>query len=103
MATRPTSYSREFAQRAIELCEEYPHRPLSEIARDLNVGYATLYSWMKRAGKTRRRSGSASTTAAKTPEAMQQEIERLQRELEETRKQLDFAKKAAAFFAQHHK
>ena len=63
---------------------------------------------MRKAGKTKRRVeasslAAASSPAARTPEAMQAEIERLKRELEETKKQLEFAKKAAAFFAQQSK
>jgi transposase len=105
MGTRAKQYSREYVVRAVKLCEE-SNRPVAEVARDLRVGYATLYGWMKKAGKTKRRqSGPPSLAApvAQTPEAMQAEIERLQRQLEETKKQLEFAKKAAAFFAQQDK
>lgn len=106
MGRKTTQYTREFAARAVRLCEE-SHRPVAEVARDLGVEYATLYGWMRKAGKTRRRRGEHSIAAQAavptTPEAMRAEIDRLQRELEETRKQLEFAKKAAAFFAQHGK
>jgi transposase len=93
-----------YIARAIRLCDE-SSRPLSEVARDLKVEYATLYGWMKRAGKTKRREGPPDPAAPRsgTPAAMQAEIERLKRELEETKKKLEFAKKAAAFFAQHDK
>lgn len=104
MGTKAKQYTREFTNRAVRLCEEQSDRPITEVARDLGVEYATLYGWMKKAGKTKRRgSGPPRLTAPavpQTPQAMQAEIERLRRELEETRKQLDFAKKAAAFFAQ---
>jgi len=104
MATRAKQYTREYVARAVKLCDE-ANRPITEVARDLGVGYATLYGWMKKAGKTKRRQGGtpalvATAAAAQTPEAMRAQIERLQRELEETKKQLEFAKKAAAFFAQ---
>ena len=105
MGTRAKQYTREFVARAVKLCDE-ANRPIAEIARDLGVEYATLYGWMKKAGKTKRRVGEASTaqgSTAQTPEAMRAEIERLHRELEETKKQLEFAKKAAAFFAQQSK
>jgi transposase len=106
MGQRPKLYTREFTERAIRLCEEHPDRRIADIARELDVEYATLYSWMKRAGKTKRR-GPANVRAPsaaqtpQTPQAMQAEIERLRRELEETKEKLEFAKKAAAFFAQH--
>jgi len=98
-------YTREFRSRAVRLCEE-SSGPITEVARDLGVEYATLYAWMTKAGKIKRRGPSQTTVASampQTPEAMQAEIERLRRELDETRKKLDFAKKAAAFFAQQDK
>ena len=103
MGTRARQYATEFVKRAIRLCEESP-RPITEVARDLGVEYATLYGWMKKAGKTRKReAGPPSAAPPRTPEALQAENERLRRELEETKKQLEFAKKAAAFFAQQNK
>ena len=106
MATRAKQYSRNFVARAVTLCDE-SDRPISDVARDLGVEYATLYGWMKKAGKTKgRRTGVEGTAQAGTPQTpalMQAEIERLRRELEETKKQLEFAKKAAAFFAQQSK
>ena len=104
MGTRAKQYTREFVNRAVRLCDE-SNRPITEVARDLEVEYATLYGWMKKAGKTKRREGGTPPppSGAQTPEAMQAEIQRLQRELEETKKALEFAKKAAAFFAQQNK
>ena len=103
MGTKAKQYTAEFARRAVRLCDE-SNRPVSDVARDLGVEYATLYGWMKKAGKTKQRRQAAFPKLAgavpRTPEAMQAEIERLQRELEETKKKLEFAKKAAAFFAQ---
>jgi transposase len=102
MGTKAKLYTRAFTERAVRLCEE-SNRPISEVARDLGVEYATLYGWMKKAGKTKRREGPPDPpkAAAGSPAALQAEIERLKRELEHTKKQLEFAKKAAAFFAQH--
>lgn len=103
MGKRAKQYTPEFVNRAVHLCEE-SNRPIAEVARDLDVEYATLYGWMTKAGKTKRRQGGPPAGATpQTPQAMQAEIERLRRELEETRKQLEFAKKAAAFFAQQNK
>jgi transposase len=106
MATKAKQYTREYVVRAVKLCDE-SDRPIAEVARDLGVEYATLYGWMKKAGKTKRRQGGTPNLTAgrvaQTPEAMRAQIERLQRELEETKKQLEFAKKAAAFFAQQNK
>jgi transposase len=105
MGTKAIQYTREYVARAVKLCED-SNRPVAEVARDLGVQYGTLYGWMKRAGKTKRRQVGpplSSATTPQTPEAMQAEIERLRRELEETKKKLEFAKKAAAFFAQQDK
>jgi transposase len=105
MGTKAKQYTPEFVRRAVRLCEE-SNRPVAEVARDLSVEYATLYGWMKKAGKTKRRVAASAVPAIstrQTPEAMQAEIERLRRELEETKKKLEFAKKAAAFFAQQDK
>ncbi len=103
MGQKAKQYTDAYVNRAVRLCDE-SNRPIAEVARDLGVEYGTLYGWMKKAGKTKRREGPADPAVKpRTPEAMQAEIERLQRELEETRKQLEFAKKAAAFFAQQSK
>ena len=103
MGTRKKMYAAEFVRRAVRLCDESP-RPISEVARDLGVEYATLYGWMKKAGKTKQhQAGPPAAVPPQTPEALQAENERLRRELEETKKQLEFAKKAAAFFAQQSK
>ena len=104
MGTRVKAYTKTYVARAVRLCDE-SNRPISEVARDLGVEYATLYGWMKKAGKTKRREEPPDPVAAPTgsPEALRAEIERLKRKLEETEKQLEFAKKAAAFFAQQSK
>lgn len=105
MGKKAKQYTQEYRARAVRLCEE-SQRPVSDVARDLGVEYATLYGWMTKAGKTKRRVSAlpgVPGAVPRTPEAMQTEIDRLQRELEETKKQLEFAKKAAAFFAQQSK
>ena len=80
---KATQYTREFTLRAVRLCDE-SKRPIKEVARDLGVEYATLYGWMKKAGKTKQRQAVfpklVQGPVAQTPEAMQAEIDRLQRE-----------------------
>lgn len=107
MKKRAKQYSREFVVRAVALAVESP-RPIAEVARDLGVEYATLYDWMRKAGKTRKKldaaAGSVPAPAKPKDEAaMQAELERLRLELEEVKKERDFLKKAAAFFAQQNK
>jgi len=102
MGQKQKQYTHAYVARAVRLCDE-SNRPVAEVARDLGVEYGTLYGWMKKAGKTKRREGPPDPVVRAGPEAMQAEIERLKRELDETKKQLEFAKKAAAFFAQQSK
>ena len=105
MGTKAKQYTPDYFARAVRLCDS-SNRPVSEVARDLGVEYATLYGWMKKAGKTKRRQGmpgAIQTVAPPTPAAMEAEIERLRRELEEVKMERDFLKKAAAFFAQQSK
>jgi transposase len=90
-------YSRDFVTRSVDLTFQ-SDRPIADVARDLGVEYATLYGWMKKAGKTKVRLDAAATTPLPTPSppkeaAMQAEVERLRRELEEVKKERDFLKK----------
>lgn len=99
--TRVKQYTKEFVARAVELADQST-APITEVARDLSVEYATLYGWMKKAGKTKNRVDVAAARP-QTEAAMQAELDRLRRELEEVKKERDFLKKAAAFFAQQNK
>ena len=107
MKKRAKQYSREFVTRAVEFADSSP-QPIADVARDLGIQYATLYGWMKKAGKTRKRVDAAThavpaPVAPQTDPVTQAELERLRRELEEVKKERDFLKKAAAFFAQQNK
>lgn len=101
MKKRAKQYTKEFIARAVELADQ-SDRPISEVARDLTVEYATLYGWMTKAGKTKKRSGVAAAMP-QTEALMKAELERLRRELEQVKQERDFLKKAAAFFAQQNK
>jgi len=101
MKKRARQYKKEFVARAVDLADQSEH-PITEVARDLGVEYATLYGWMKKAGKTKRQLDPLPASPA-TESAMKAELERLRRELEEVKKERDFLKKAAAFFAQQNK
>lgn len=101
MKKRAKQYTKEFIARAVELADQ-SNRPVTEVARDLDVEYATLYGWMTKAGKTKKRV-SLAAAAPQTEAAMKAELERLRSELEEVKKERDFLKKAAAFFAQQNK
>jgi transposase len=106
MKKRAKRYSPEFVTRAVELADRSP-QPVADVARDLGVTYATLYGWMRKAGKTRKVQDAAAPAAGpvarQTDAVTRAEIEQLRRELEEVKKERDFLKKAAAFFAQQSK
>jgi transposase len=107
MRKRAKQYAREYVARAVALCES-SNQPVAQVARELGVEYGTLWTWMSKAGKTKRKElglpGATTLTGQPTtPAAMAAELERLQRELEEVKKERDFLKKAAAFFAQQNK
>jgi len=106
MRRKCSQYNAEYRSRAVDICSE-SGRPITEVARDLDVEYATLWSWMKKAGKTGRnmvaKESTESAAATGTASAMKVELERLRHELEEVKKERDFLKKAAAFFAQQNK
>jgi len=99
VAKKAKQYTPEFRAQAIRLCEG-SEKPIADVARDLGVRYQTLYSWMKKAGKTKRTHDTdVQASASDTPT----EVRRLQRELDEVKAERDFLKKAAAFFARMNK
>lgn len=107
MRKKTKHYTPEYVARAVQLCES-SDSPVAQVARDLGVQYGTLWTWMSKAGKTKRKEPglpgiTTSTGQLTTPAAMEAELERLRRELEEVKKERDFLKKAAAFFAQQNK
>lgn len=97
MAKKAKQYSAAFRAQAVRLCEA-SEKPIADVARELDVEYATLYGWMKKAGKTTRTSD-----AVQPSEATVEEVGRLRRELDEVKMERDFLKKAAAFFARMNK
>lgn len=107
MKKRARQYSREFVMRAVDLAVQ-SDRPVAETARALDVEYATLYDWMRKTGKTRKKLDAAAASPPppappRGESALAAELERVRRELEEVKKERDFLKKAAAFFAQQNK
>jgi transposase len=89
MSGKRRQFSREFKQEAVRLAAE-SGRPLTHIARELNIRTEQLRRW-------RRKLGGAASAEGSSPES--DELRRLRRELELTRQERDFLKKAAAFFA----
>jgi transposase len=89
MPGKRRQFSREFKVEAVRVLET-SGRPVSQVARELELRPEQLREW-------RRQLGTATRTAPASPES--EELRRLRRELEITRQERDFLKRAAAFFA----
>jgi transposase len=85
------SFTPEFRQEAVRVALE-SERPLSEIARELQLRPDQLRHWKQQLT----RAAGGPPPSGETPE---QELRRLRREVEVLRQERDFLKKAAAFFA----
>lgn len=72
-------------------------RDITEIAKDLDVNYKTLYQWMRAYEK---RTGGEQVQAK---ESMEEENKWLKRENERLRMEREILKKATAFFAKESK
>lgn len=89
---RPSSYSPEFREEAVQVALKSP-KPISHTARELEVHPETLRTWVREHKRTHESSeGSLSVDER----ARLRELERRNRELE---MEVSFLKKAAAYFA----
>lgn len=86
------SFSPEFKLEAVRVVTT-SGRPLSQVARELELRPEQLRQWKKQAQAR----GQVARPAF--PLSLEEENRRLQRENEILRQERDFAKKAAAFFA----
>jgi transposase len=100
VAKKQKRYTREFRQKAVRLAAE-SDKPITEVARDLEVAYNTLHGWMVKARVTGH--AARAQQPARSDETPDQEVRRLRRELEDVTVERDFLKKAAAFFARMNK
>ena len=78
-------YSPEFKTQAVSLVRE-GKKPVTEVARDLEINVNTLYTWL----------GSSQTATGKSPDSL--EFRRLKKELAQVKLERDILKKAAAYF-----
>ena len=79
---------------AVKICQQ-SSKPISQIARDLDLPENALRNWVKQAKIDER--GPADEGALTSEE--REELRRLRRENRELQMERDFLKKAAAFFA----
>lgn len=86
------SFSEEFKQQITSLYNA--GKPVSEIAREYDIGQSTVNRWIRRIDRT----GSAKERDNRSPE--QQELIDLRRENKQLRMENDILKQAALIFAQ---
>lgn len=89
---RPSSYTPEFREEAVQLALKST-RPIAHTARELDVHPETLRTWVR---QYKREHGGPDEPLAVDERARLQELERRNRELE---MEGSFLKKAAAYFA----
>jgi transposase len=85
-------YSPEFKSEVVALCQA-GDRSCAQVARDLDINYQTLVSWVQAA----RASKPSSDGGLSMSES--EELKRLRKENERLRMERDILKKATAFFA----
>ena len=90
---RNRTHSNEFRAEAVRQVRE-SGKPLSRMALELGVNYATLRSWVQQA---------ESPPGERLNETERAELRRLRSEVRELRLEREILKKATAFFARHSK
>ena len=86
-------YSRDFKMEAVRRCNE-SGKPITEIARELDISVHLLYSWRDRAAKKKENvfPGSGRKNSI-------DELTRLRRENAQLKQERDILKKTAVYFA----
>jgi transposase len=85
-------YPQELKERAIRLCRD-SDRPVKDIARQLDIGYETLRTWVRRDQRDRGVRHDGPTTAEV------ERIKELERECAELKRVNEILRLASAFFA----
>ena len=93
---RPSKYSPEFREQAVELAR-VSDKTVAEVARDLSINDTTLGNWIK---AERAERGEPDSTGLLPLTAQERaELTRLRRENLKLKSEREILKKAAAFFA----
>lgn len=98
MKKQVREYTQEFKEEAVKLVLKSHH--LTRTARDLGIPVGTLNSWV------RQLKGKTTTSVSLQPQdigLLMEENRRLNKELNIVKEEREILKKAAAYFAQHHK
>src|SRR5436190_19446147 len=85
-------YPPEFRAEAVRLVRS-GQQPVAQIARDLDVSYESLRTWITQADRDAGRRTDGLTSAER------EELSRLRRDVQVLREEREILKKAAAFFA----
>ena len=96
MARTRRSFSPQFKEEAVKLVIE-GSRPIAAVARELDIGEATLGNWVN----AYRREHAGEEPALNISE--RERLRQLEREARELRMENEFLKKAAAYFARDHR
>ena len=100
---RGRSYTEEFREDAVQLLLS-SGRPLSQVARELDVNINTLTKWrdksLNQSGSSSLVASSGQAAAGASVEALADEIKRLKKENEYLRRQRDILKKAASILSE---
>ena len=89
--TKPKVYPVEFKESAVKLAIE-SKRPVAQIAKELGIRRATLYTWVDKYSKPKE-------SMMRTDEHLYDELKRLKKDLARVTQERDLLKKAAAYFA----
>jgi transposase-like protein len=95
-------YSREFKLEAVRLVQA-GKKPVTQIARELDVPRQQLYRWVKQAEKRAGLPPSDVFPGNGNRTAEQAELNRLRRENAQLKEDNEVLKKATAFFAKQHR
>lgn len=87
-------FDEAFKAESVRLVRE-SGKPISAVARELDLTESSLRQWVREADQAARRTGALSAPERK-------ELEHLRREVRTLRMERDILKKAAAFFAKDH-
>ncbi len=91
-------YSEEFKKTAVQLALS-GEEPIRKIAKDLEIGEKTLYSWIRNHKLKNNLKAAPKSKKSSSMESIEEELKRLRKENAILKKEKEILKKAAAYFA----
>ena len=99
--TAPREYKPEFKEMATEMALA-GDKPVSQVARELEMPVYTLHNWVKKARKAR--AGDDATPSESSPDQQaRRQLQEQEKRIHELEMENAFLKKAAAYFAREPK